>query len=69
MVMVKHKGALVPLHASADAHSAVVARLQAHVLGAVKDCDGTWCRIVGKDFDGWIAQDHLWGVYPHEKVE
>jgi SH3-like domain-containing protein len=69
MVMVKHKGALVPLYASADAKSAVVARLQAHVLGSVKECTGTWCRIVGKGFDGGIAQDHLWGVYPHEKID
>ena len=32
-------------------------------------CTGTWCRFVGDGFDGWIAQDQLWGVYPDEKVE
>jgi SH3-like domain-containing protein len=69
MVMTRGKNELVALHASADANSAVTARLQAHVLGAVKECDGNWCRIVGADFGGWIAQDHLWGVYPNEKIE
>ncbi|HVY56327.1 MAG TPA: SH3 domain-containing protein, partial [Xanthobacteraceae bacterium] len=40
----KSQGDLVPLHASADVKSAVVAKLQAGVLGTVKWCDGTWCR-------------------------
>jgi SH3-like domain-containing protein len=39
------------------------------VLGSVKHCTGTWCRLVGDGFDGWIEQDRLWGVYPDEKVE
>ena len=64
----------VPIHASADAKSAVVAQLEPGVLGAVKRCDGQWCRVSGKGingtgFDGWIEQDRLWGVYPNEKVE
>jgi SH3-like domain-containing protein len=59
----------LPLHADADAHSRVVARLQAGVLGTVKRCSGTWCRIAGDGYDGWIEQDRLWGVYPNEKVD
>ena len=50
-------------------HSAVVARLQPGVLGAVKRCTGAWCRVTGAGYDGWVAQDRLWGVYPNEKVE
>ena len=23
----------------------------------------------GKGFDGWIAQDRLWGVYPNEDID
>jgi SH3-like domain-containing protein len=69
LVIAKQKDALVPLHASADDASAVVARLQAKVLGSVKECTGAWCHITGAGFDGWIAQEHLWGVYPHEKVD
>ncbi len=59
----------VPLHASADKQSAITARLQAGVLAAVKRCAGSWCRITGQGFDGWIEEGRLWGVYPGEKVE
>ena len=59
----------VALHASADLKSNVTARLQAGVLAGVKRCDGTWCRISGEGFDGWIEQQRLWGVYPGEKVD
>ncbi|MGA7611730.1 MAG: SH3 domain-containing protein, partial [Xanthobacteraceae bacterium] len=59
----------ISIHAAADAKSAVTARLQRGVLGKVKHCTGTWCRITGEGFDGWIEQERLWGVYPNEKVE
>jgi SH3-like domain-containing protein len=63
------KDAPLPLHADADGHSRVVARLQPGVLGTVKRCTGAWCRLTGAGYDGWIEQDRLWGVYPNEKVE
>jgi len=59
----------VPIHASADLKSNVVAQLEPGVLGTVKRCDGLWCRVSGNGFDGWVQQDRLWGVYPNEKVE
>jgi SH3-like domain-containing protein len=59
----------VPLHTSADASSAMIASLKAGVLGNVRRCNGAWCRIVGAGFDGYIAQDRLWGVYPGEKFD
>jgi SH3-like domain-containing protein len=59
----------MPLFDKPDSHGAVVAKLQSGVLGAVKRCTGTWCRISGDGFDGWIEQNRLWGVYPNEKVE
>jgi SH3-like domain-containing protein len=67
--MPKDKTALVPLRDGADANAAVVAQLQAGVLAAVKHCTGSWCRIAGAGFDGWVVQEQLWGVYPNEKVE
>ncbi len=69
VVTAKDKDEPVPLHAKADPQAAVTARLQSVVLAAVKACTGSWCRIVGSGFDGWIVQDRLWGVYPNEKVE
>jgi SH3-like domain-containing protein len=69
VVTAKSKGDVVPLYAKADATSALVAHLQAGVLASVKQCSGTWCRVQGTGFDGYIAQERLWGVYPSEKVE
>jgi len=68
-VQLKSKTDLTPLHAKPDAESAVLARLQSGVLGSIKHCNGSWCRLSGDGFDGWIEQQRLWGVYPDEKVE
>jgi SH3-like domain-containing protein len=69
MVMAKVKDDLIPLRATPDDTGEVAAQLQPGVLGSVKRCGSHWCRFQGQGFDGWIAQDRLWGVYPNEKVE
>src|SRR3972149_2304235 len=63
------KDDLVPLYERADADSSVVARLQSGVLGQLKSCNGLWWEVAGKNFNGWIRQERLWGAYPNEKVE
>jgi SH3-like domain-containing protein len=63
------KGETVPLYARPDTGAAVAARLQPGVLSVVKACNGTWCRISGEGFDGFVEQERLWGVYPKEKLE
>lgn len=68
IVTAKPKDELVPLYDKAPGGD-VIAKLQPGVLASVKRCTGSWCRIVGTGFDGWIVQDRLWGVYPNEKVE
>jgi SH3-like domain-containing protein len=69
VVTPKDKNQLVPLRAKSDAEADVVARVQAGVLASVKRCTGTWCRISGTGFDGWVVQEQLWGVYPNENVD
>jgi SH3-like domain-containing protein len=69
VVQLKSKTDLASLYAKPDDQSPVTARLQVGVLGTVKSCSGTWCRISGDGFDGWIEQNELWGVYPDEKIE
>lgn len=69
MVTLKSSDDLIELYDVPDPASAVAARLQSGVKAVVKKCTGAWCRIVGKGFDGWIAQQRLWGVYPGEKVD
>jgi SH3-like domain-containing protein len=60
---------LLALHETADEHAPVTARLQPGVLASVKNCNGSWCHLSGRGFDGWLRQDRLWGVYPSEKVD
>jgi len=68
MVISKAKDELVPLFGAADDQGPVVARLQPGVGASVRKCTGKWCHIAGSGFDGWIAQERLWGVYPNELV-
>lgn len=58
-----------PLRASPSPDAAVKAKLQSSVIGALKSCNGSWCRLAGEGFDGWIEQENLWGAYPGEKTE
>jgi SH3-like domain-containing protein len=69
VVTPKDKSQLVPLRAKAEDSAEVVARVQSGVLASVKRCTGTWCRITGTGFDGWVVQEQLWGVYPHETID
>jgi SH3-like domain-containing protein len=69
VVMTKAKDELVALYDEPNTASAVVAKLQPGVQANIKTCSGTWCRLIGKGFDGWMPQERLWGAYPNEKVD
>ena len=58
-----------PLLLTEKDHQTPIAKLSPGVVGSLRSCDGKWCRLTGKDFDGYIQQENLWGVYPGEKVE
>ncbi len=66
IITLKSKGDLVSLCEAPGTRCTVTARLQSGVLGNVKNCDGSWCHITGDEFDGWVQQERLWGVYPNE---
>jgi SH3-like domain-containing protein len=68
-VQMKSKTELAQLRTEPDDKGAVAAQLQVGVLGTVKRCTGAWCEFSGDGFDGWIAQNELWGVYPNEKFD
>ncbi|GLS45221.1 SH3-like domain-containing protein [Methylobacterium brachythecii] len=65
----------VPLLARADTGSTEEAKLEPGVIGSVKTCTGTWCRVIVAlpqsrgDVDGYIRQERLWGVYPNETLD
>ena len=62
-----HKNDEFALRASPSADAAVRAKLQSGVIGSLKSCSGSWCRLAGEGFDGWIEQDNLWGAYPEKR--
>ena len=63
------KAVVLPLLASGAADARLVANLQPGVIANVKRCDGTWCRVWGEGFEGYMKQTDLWGVYPDEKID
>lgn len=62
-------GPTLALHAQANETSRIVAYLDPGVQASLEACANGWCRIRGTGFDGWIADENLWGVYPNEIVE
>ena len=62
LVIPWRKGELAPLM-SQPAGASVSARLQSGLVVSVRRCDKAWCRVSGKEFDGFIEQKLLWGVY------
>jgi SH3-like domain-containing protein len=57
------------LRGRANASADVRARLEPGVLANVRNCTGSWCRVVVGDVDGFIQQDALWGAYPNERID
>ncbi|PLX38744.1 MAG: aspartyl-trna synthetase [Hyphomicrobiales bacterium] len=57
------------VHGEPESQSPVSAFVKPGVLANVHECTGTWCRIGGEGWAGWIDQTRLWGVYPQETVE
>lgn len=49
--------------------SAVVATVQARVVGRLIRCDAKWCRLNISGVEGWLPRDSLWGVREGEKLK
>ena len=63
------KDQVLTLFSKPSKSASPTARLQPGVIASLKTCDGSWCRINGENFDGYIEQSDLWGVYSNEKIE
>jgi SH3-like domain-containing protein len=50
--------------AEADVIAYAAPGLQAELVG----CQGQWCEISARGFDGYVSRDRLWGVYGEEIV-
>ena len=62
------RGKRHPLRRDKDAASPVIAHLDEKVIGRLKQCRGTWCRIDIAGIQGWIERSAIWGVYQDEKI-
>jgi len=62
------KGEVIPLTTQAGGAN-VSAQLQSGLVVSVRRCDKAWCRVSGREFDGYVEQKMLWGVYANERVE
>lgn len=62
------KAGLVDLRTSASHGARPVARLEAGSLANIKSCNGRWCRVAVSNYEGYIEQEKLWGVYPDEVI-
>ena len=58
----------VPLLGSPEQSGGVIANVNAGAVGKVGKCTGNWCQVKLGDYEGWIDQSMLWGVYPNEKL-
>ncbi len=62
------KGKFVNMMNEPSVYSGAVARLASGVIGEIKSCDGTWCRVLASGYDGYVDQNLIWGAYPGEAV-
>jgi SH3-like domain-containing protein len=53
---------LAKAKADADVVAYAAPGLQAQLVG----CEGEWCEISARGFDGYVTRDRLWGVYTDE---
>ena len=63
-VLITGKGR-APLYAK-PGDDKVVALAEPGAVADLKACTRSDCRITGKDVDGWIAKNRIWGVGPDE---
>ncbi|MDD7909534.1 MULTISPECIES: SH3 domain-containing protein [Pseudovibrio] len=62
------KSETTPLRASPGPNERIIAYMEPLVLAGVLECEDGYCRISGKDFEGWVDQTRLFGVYPDEDL-
>ena len=63
------KGEVSKLFARPSEGSDLTATLQSGVIVNIRKCDGSWCKVDGNGFKGYIQQIKLWGAYPNEKID
>jgi SH3-like domain-containing protein len=55
-------------HAPSDTAPAV-AELEPGVIGRIEECNGDWCKLDVKGYEGWVKRTEIWGVNPTENFK
>ena len=63
------KDGTTPLRVEPRSDARVTAELGPNVLARVEECSKGWCNVSGKEFEGYIDQTRLFGVYPDETFD
>jgi SH3-like domain-containing protein len=57
------------LRRTPDAAGRPVAMLEPGVIGRLLECNGDWCRLEVKGYEGWLGRTEIWGVNPTENFK
>jgi SH3-like domain-containing protein len=49
--------------------SAAVARLASGYVVTVSSCGREWCEVEAGGYEGWVKRDHVWGIFPGERLQ
>ncbi len=60
---------IAAVYASDSASSGIVANVEAGVIANLHSCDARWCRVSIEQYNGYIEQKKLWGVYDGETIK
>ena len=63
------KGETIDLLASASVSATPVARVGSGAIGDLESCDAKYCQGKFGDYEGYVPQDRLFGVYAGEKFD
>lgn len=58
-----------PVFATNSDRGRKIAIIEAGVIADIHRCDGRWCEVSIADYEGYIEQKKLWGVYPNETLK
>ena len=57
------------LHETASEAAPAVAQLDPGVIGRIEECNGDWCRLEVKGYEGWLKRTEIWGVNAEENFK
>ncbi len=60
---------IAAVYASDSTSSGIVANVEAGVIANLHACDARWCRVSIEQYNGYIEQKKLWGVYDGETIK